>query len=126
MSQITLQGKQQAMMRVAASRVAVVDAVASTQRHVGSCVSALPLSPAAIMRIGAAAGAAASVVGALAGLRRRRKAAEKAAAASPGVYGTVFQIIMQLLGPVLLPMLQRFIQKTTARAQPGAGRDSMF
>lgn len=126
MSQITLQGKQQALMRVAASRVAVVDAVASTQRHVGSCVRALPVSPATIMRIGAAAGAAASVVGALAGLRRRRKAAEKAAAASQGVYGLAFQVIMQLLGPVLLPMLQRFIQKTTAGAQSGAGRDSVF
>ena len=36
------------------------------------------------------------------------------------------QIIMQLLGPALLPMLQRFIQKTTAGTQTGAGRDSMF
>lgn len=114
------------MMRVAASRVAVVDAVASTQRHVGSCVKALPVSPATIMRIGAAAGAAASVVGALAGLRRRRKAAEKAAAASPGIYGLAFQMIMQLLGPALLPVLQRFIQKSTAGTPSGAGRDSMF
>lgn len=114
------------MMRVAASRVAVVDAVASTQRHVGSCVSALPVSPATIMRIGAVAGAAASVVGALAGLRRRRKAAEKAAIAAPGVSGLAFQVIMQLLGPALLPMLQRFIQKTAAGTQSPAGRDSMF
>lgn len=126
MSQITLQGKQQALMRVAASRVAVVDAVASTQRHAGSCVKALPVSPSTIMRIGAAAGAAASVIGALAGLRRRRKAAEKVAAASSGVSGLTFQIIMQLLGPVLLPVLQRFIQKVTAGTQSASGRDSMF
>lgn len=113
-------------MRVAASRVAVVDAVASTQRHAGSCVKALPVSPAAIMRIGAAAGAAASVIGALAGLRRRRKAAEKVAAASPGVSGLAVQVIMQLLGPVLLPVLQRYIQKATVGTQTGSGRDSMF
>lgn len=113
-------------MRVAASRVAVVDAVASTQRRVGNCVRSLPVSPATIMRIGAVAGTAASVMGALAGLRRRRKAAEKVAAASPGVYGLIFQVIMQLMGPALLPMLQRLIQKTTAGAQSGAGRDAMF
>ena len=126
MSQITLQGKQQALMRVAASRVAMVDAVASTQRHAESCVRSLPVSPSTIARIGAAAGAAASVMGTLAGLRRRRKAAEKAAAASSGVSGLTFQLLMQLLGPVLLPMLQRFIQKTAAGNQTGAGRDSMF
>ncbi len=114
------------MMRVAASRVAVVDAVASTQSHVGSCVRALPVSPAVIMRIGAVAGTAASVAGALAGLRRRRKAAEKAAAASPSISGVAFQVVMQLLGPVLLPMLQRYIQKTSIGKQTGSGRDSMF
>ena len=126
MSQITLQGKQQALMRVAASRVAVVDAVASTQSHVGSCVSALPVSPSAIMRIGAAAAAAASVVGTVVGLRRRQKAAEKSAAAAPGAAKMAYQLVMQLAGPALLSVLQRMIQKSAVKSQSAGGRDSMF
>ena len=124
MSQITLQGKQQALMRVAASRVAVVDAVGSTQKHFSGCVKALPVSPSTLMRIGAAAGAAATVMGTLAGLRKRRNAAEKAAAAKRPS-GTP-QLIIQFLGPVLLPIIQRWLQKAITQGQKAAGRDSLF
>ena len=125
MSQITLQGKQQALMRVAASRVAVLDAVGATQKHANGCVRALPVSPAVLMRIGAAAGAAASVMGTLAGLRHRRKVAEKAAVAS-GTSVTSVKLILQLLSPVILPVLQSWLQKTMSRNQKSSGQDSMF
>lgn len=110
MSQTTLQGKQQALMRVAASRVAVVDAVSATRERTSSCLKALPVSPAVLVRVGAAIGAAATVVGTLSGLRRRRKLAEKAAAKAPAPAGFIFQLLMQLLGPVLLPAIQKFLQ----------------
>ena len=125
MSQITLQGKQQALMRVAASRVAVLDAVVATQQHAGSCVRALPISPSTIFKIGAVLGAAATVTGTLAGFRRRRIAAEKKAAAKSSSTGPLWQLALQLATPVLLPMLQRMLQKVVPDAA-STGRNSVF
>lgn len=108
MSQITLQGKQRALIRVAESRVAVLDAATASKEHASHCVRMLPVSPAALRRVGVVAGAAASVMGVLAGLRKRRhtvaRQVEKSAA-SPGA------VVIQLLLPFLLPVLQRSLQK---------------
>lgn len=108
MSQITLQGKQRALIRVAESRVAVLDAATASREHVSRCVNALPISPATLKRVGVVAGAAASVVGILTGLRKRRKSAEKyveKGTSSP------YSFLMQLLLPLVLPVLQRSVQK---------------
>ena len=125
MSQITLQGKQQALMRVAASRVAVLDAAASTRQHADRCLRSLPVSPSTIMKIAASAGAAATVMGTLAGLRRRRKAAEKKAAAKSSPAGQTLQLLWQLLVPSLLPVLQKMLQKRLDTPANG-GHSSTF
>ncbi|MBQ9829493.1 MAG: hypothetical protein IJO38_04060 [Akkermansia sp.] len=111
MSQITLQGKQQALIRVAESRVAMLDAVSSTREHAALCVKALPVSPSTVMKIGAAAGAAASVLGAVSGLKRKKLAAEKKAARPASNTGMLVQLAMQLAAPLLLPKLQQFLHQ---------------
>ncbi len=111
MSQITLQGKQQALIRVAESRVAVLDAVSSTREHAASCVKALPVSPSTLMKIGAAAGAAASVLGTISGLKRKKLAAEKKAARPSPNIGLLVQLVLQLVAPMLLPKLQHILQQ---------------
>jgi hypothetical protein len=116
MSQITVQRKQQALMRVAASRVAMIDSAAAVREHASGCVRALPVSPATIMRVGAAAGAAASVAGAMAGLRRRKKQAENKVTGTKGSYGLI-STLLQLLLPVLLPHLRRYLQRRTGDGQ---------
>lgn len=124
MSQITLQGKQQALMRVAASRVAVLDAVSATRGHAAACVKALPVSPATVLKLGAAAGAAASVMGAMAGLRRKKKAAEQKAAKPNSSLGMLLQLAVQLATPVLLPKLQQYVQNMGAKSSaPGCSMD---
>lgn len=97
-------------MRVAESRVAVLDSVTSTREHALHCVQALPVSPATIKKVGIAAGTAASVMGACVGLRKKKKAAE-AAALKTGRSGYVWPLLVQLLGPVLLPMAQKALLK---------------
>ncbi|MBR5330797.1 MAG: hypothetical protein IKV13_04835 [Akkermansia sp.] len=108
MSQITLQGKQRALIRVAESRVAVLDAATASKEHVSRCVNALPVSPATLKRVGVMAGAAASVMGVLAGLRKRSKSAEKKVEQG-GTSAVSF--VAQLLLPLILPALQRSLQK---------------
>ena len=124
MSQITLQGKQQALMRVAASRVAVLDAVDSTRQHTARCVRALPVAPATLMKLGAVVGSAATVVGTLAGLRKRRRTAEKRAAGSASATSLI-QLVWQLLAPTLFPLLQQALQRKMSSAG-NPGRNSMF
>lgn len=97
-------------MRVAASRIAVLDSVTSTREHAGRCVRALPVTPATLKKLGVAAGAAASVVGVCAGLRKKKKAAEKKAGKNSSI-GLMFQILLQVLGPVLLPVVQSVLSK---------------
>lgn len=121
MSQVTLPGKEQALMRVAGSRVAVLDAMGAAKSHAQSCVRALPVSPAMLMRLGTIAGVAASVVGAMAGLRRKKKIAEKAAV-KQGSSSLLMQVALQMLTPALLPVLQRALQnyvKTQPSDSPG-------
>lgn len=108
MSQIALQEKQHALMRVAASRVAVLDSVTSVKEHVTGCIRVLPVSPAVLVRAGAVAGAAASVFGTLAGLRNRKIRAERQASKVAG--GTTWYSVFQLVLPVLLPYLQKIMQ----------------
>lgn len=115
MSQITLQGKQQALIRVAESRVAVLDAVSSTQEHAASCVKALPVSPATMMKVGAAAGAVATVVGTLAGLKRKKLAAEKKASRPASNTGMLVQLAMQLVAPLLLPRFERMLKSGNSK-----------
>lgn len=116
MSQITLQGKQQALMRVAASRVTLIDSAAAVREHASGCVRALPVSPATLMRLGAVAGAAASVAGTMAGLRRRKKQAENRVAGTKGSFGSI-SMLLQLLLPVVLPHLRRYMQSRTGEGQ---------
>ena len=116
MSQITLQGKQQALIRVAESRVAMLDAVSSTREHAASCMKALPVSPATVMKIGAAAGAAASVLGTISGLKRKKQAAEKKAARPVSNTGMLVQLVMQLVAPMLMPKLQQFLHQKGVRS----------
>ena len=113
MSQITLREKQQALMHVAASRVAVLDSVTSAKEHASSCVRALPISPAVLMRAGAVAGAAASVVGAVVGLRNRRNRAEKSVSKLSA--HSALSALVQVLLPVILPRVQRYILERTEK-----------
>lgn len=115
MSQTSLQGKQQSLIRVAESRVAVLDSVSMTREHVLSCVKALPVSPSTIMKIGAVAGAAASVMGAVAGLRRKKSVAEKKAMKPVTGTGMLVQLALQVAAPVLLPKIQQFLQQRNAK-----------
>ena len=121
MSQITLQEKQQALMHVAASRVAVLDSVTAVKERASGCVRALPVSPAVLMRVGAVAGAAASVAGTLAGLRSRKARAEKKAASMAG--GSTWSAIFRLVLPMLLPYLQKILQQ---RGGAGDGKRMNF
>lgn len=115
MSQTSFQGKQQSLIRVAESRVSVIDAVSSTREHVLSCVKELPVSPSTIMKIGAAAGAAASVMGAVAGLRRKKSEAEKKVLKPVTGAGMLVQLALQFAAPVLLPRIQQFLQQRSAK-----------
>ena len=116
MSQTTVQGKQQALIRVAESRVAALDAVASTQKQLSRCIGVLPVSPSFLLKMGAAAGMAASVMGAVSVLKRKKKTAEKLAAKSGGSPAGLVPVVVQLLAPVLLPMAQRLMQKWAVRS----------
>lgn len=127
MSQTTVQGKQQALIRVAESRVAALDAAASTQKQLSRCIGVLPVSPLFLIKMGTAAGAAASVVGAVSMLKRKKRTAEKLAAKSGGTPAGLVPVVAQLLAPVLLPMAQRLIQKWAARSTTsGNGRSVDF
>lgn len=105
-------------MRVAESRVSVLDAVGATRSHAVACVRALPISPSLLMKLGAAAGAAASVAGIIASLRRKRKQAEMKAS-SISSYKSLLPMVLQLLAPVLLPLLQGMLKTTPGSAEEG-------
>lgn len=127
MSQITLQGKQQALMRVAASRVATLDAVSSTKEHVSRCVGSLPVSPSTLLRLGAVAGGAASALGVISALRRKKKKAEKLASRQKMPSPALFQLLMQVLAPVLIPAAQRALLKWGANvSSPENGHSLKF
>ncbi len=108
MSQITLQGKQRALIRVAESRVAVLDAATVSKEHASRCARALPVSPATLGRVGVMAGAAASVLGVISGWRKRRNMAARQAEKSSA---SPVSLVVQMLVPFLMPVLQRSLQK---------------
>lgn len=110
-------------MRVAESRVSVLDAVGATRSHAVACVRALPISPSLLMKLGAAAGAAASVAGFVASLRRKKKLAEMKASSSSS-YTSLLPMVLQLAAPVLLPLLQGMLKKISN--PPQGGKDSQF
>lgn len=118
MSQVALQGKQQALIRVATSRVAVLDSVCSVKEHASACVRALPVSPATLVRVGAAAGTAASVAGTLIGLNRRKKKAEKNVTRMKSQ--SLTGMLIQLLLPLALPYVQKILR------QKGIVSDTQF
>lgn len=99
-------------MRVAESRVSVLDAVGATRSHAVACVKALPISPSLLMKLGAAAGAAASLAGFVASLRRKKKLAEMKAASSSS-FTSMLPVLLQLAAPVLLPLLQSLLKKAS-------------
>ena len=103
-------------MRVAASRVAVLDSITATRDHAGRCVRALPVSLATLKKAGVIAGTAATVMGVCAGLRSKKKAAERKTGRT-STSGLAFQILLQVLGPALLPMVQRALNKQTQAGQ---------
>lgn len=107
MSQIALQGKQQALIRVATSRVAMLDSVCSVKEHSVACTRALPVSPAFLVRGVAVAGAVASVAGTLVGLNRRKKKAEKKAFEMKSQ--SLIGMVLQLLLPLALPYVQKIL-----------------
>jgi hypothetical protein len=107
MSQIALPEKQQALIRVASSRVAVIDSASSVKEHSCLCVQALPVSPSTLVRIVAATGTVASVAGALIGLNRKRKNAEKRASEMKSQ--SLVGMIIQLLLPLALPYVQKIL-----------------
>lgn len=127
MSQTTVQGKQQALIRVAESRVAALDAVVTTQQQLSRCIGVLPVSPSFLLKMGTAAGAAASVMGVVSVLKRKKKTAEKLVAKSGGTPAGLVPVVVQLLAPVLLPMAQRLLQKWAVRStSSGNGRSVDF
>lgn len=107
MSQTALQGKQQALIRVATSRVAVLDSVCSVKEHADACVRALPVSPSTLVRAGAAAGAVASVAGTFIGLSRRKKTAERNALKMKSQ--SLVGMLIQLLLPLAMPYVQKIL-----------------
>lgn len=125
MSQDALQGKQQALIRVAESRVAVLDSVSASYEHAARCVRALPVSPAVLKKAGVAAGAAASVMGIFAAWRRKKRTAEKTAVKS-GVAGVLVPMLLQSVMPMILPLLQNALSKHSADAAGDKGNSLRF
>lgn len=110
-------------MRVAESRVAVLDAVGETRSHAVSCVKALPVSPSLLVKLGTAAGAAATVAGFVASLRRKKKLAEMKASRATS-YKSLLPMVIQLVAPALLSLLQGKLTK--ASSSPAEGKTVKF
>lgn len=109
MSQNALPEKQQALIRVATSRVAMIDSACSVRDHTKACVRALPVSPTTLVRAGTAVGAVASVVGTIIGLNRRKNKAAKRASEMQS--WSLVSMIFQLLLPLVLPYVQKILRK---------------
>ncbi len=112
-------------MRVAESRIAVLESVTSSREQCSRCVRALPVSLPVLKRIGVAAGAAASVLGLCAGLRSKKKAAQKAVGKSPSI-GFVLQAVLQVFGPMLLPLLQKKVMNQAGGGKSNQGKPLSF
>lgn len=101
--------RQQALTRVAASRVRVVDSVESVRRGVQGCVRAFPLSGTAL-KMGGGVLAGLVVAGVVAKKLSGKK--EKKAPAKPELKGSA--VALQALSALAIPLLQRWLVSQTA------------
>lgn len=107
MSGVNDQIKQQALTRIAASRLHVVESVATVRNGVQGCVRSFPVSGAALKTIGAALGGLV-VSGVIAGkIARTRKTKPAAPAASPALSGR--SVALQALSAIAIPLAQRWL-----------------
>ncbi len=119
MHQISLNRKEEILMRSAQSRLGVVTSLGSARRGVGRCVAALPV-PTSALKIGGAA--VAGIAGAVMarGLFRSRKKAVPAPAASSGRgMGLLFSEATLTL---LLPLLRRYFLSEKTPGASSSGR----
>lgn len=104
--------RQQALIRVAASRVRVADSVESVRRCVQGCVRAFPLSGTAL-KMGGGMLAGLIVAGVVAKKVSGKK--EKKTSPKPELKGGA--VVLQALSALAIPLLQRWLVPPTA-AQP--------
>lgn len=104
--------RQQALTRVAASRVLVVDSVESVRRGVQGCVRAFPLSGTALKMGG---GVLAGLV--IAGVVAKKLSAKKDKKTLPKSELKGSAVALQALSALAIPLLQRWLVSQTA-AQP--------
>lgn len=104
--------RQQALTRVAASRVRVVDSVESVRRGVQGCVRAFPLSGTAL-KMGGGVLVGLVVAGVVAKKLSSKK--EKKTQPKPELKGSV--VALQALSALAIPLLQRWLVSQTT-AQP--------
>lgn len=105
--------RQQALTRVAASRVRVVDSVESVRRGVQGCVRAFPLSGTAL-KMGGGVLVGLVVAGVVAKKLSSKK--EKKTQPKPELKGST--VALQALSALAIPLLQRWLT-SHAGAQPG-------
>lgn len=102
--------RQQALTRVAASRVRVVDSAESVRRGVQGCVRAFPLSGAALKMGG---GVLAGLV--IAGVVAKKLSAKKEKKMPPKSELKGSAVALQALSALAIPLLQRWlVSQTTA------------
>lgn len=104
--------RQQALTRVAASRVRVVDSVESVRRGVQGCVRAFPLSGTALKMGG---GVLAGLV--IAGVVAKKLSAKKDKKTPPKPELKGSAVALQALSALAIPLLQRWLV-SQASAQP--------
>ena len=100
---------QQALIRVAASRVRAVDSMESVRRGVQGCVRAFPMSGTALKMGG---GVLTGLV--LAGVVAKKLSAKKAKKASPKPELKGSAVALQALSALAIPLLQRWLISQTA------------
>ncbi len=117
MSGVNDQIKQQALTRVAASRLRVVESVATVRNGVQGCVRSFPVSGAALKTIGVALGGLV-VSGVIAGKLGRNRKTKTAAPSSPALSGRA--VALQALSALAVPLAQRWLSAQSQGAVPAA------
>lgn len=107
--------RQQALTRVAASRVRVVDSVESVRRGVQGCVRAFPLSGTALKMGG---GVLAGLV--IAGIVAKKLSGKKEKKTPPKQELKGSAVALQALSALAIPLLQRWLVSQTAAGTPAA------
>lgn len=110
MSETAHQRKQQALIRVAESRLAAVHAVDNVCAGSKRWSAALPISPRSIFRIAAGVGVGSALLSTLLGARKSSRKAQKVVAQPWG------GLLPQLLAAFLVPMLQVYVRRHAAEA----------